>query len=289
MSGIQDDNGPLGLTMSPLKKPLEQAANNGVAPKRRSSVRCSILSDPRLSQLFELSSQLEALADSIEVMPSPRSSPRPPSRSTSTRVTSKLLLNGSKTPNGNQTLFPPMPVSATEEIKYEQLEDNANATANGDSATPDLNAAPAARYSLLSDMSTSSHAESTTLESLPSAHSILSESIMAGSITESMLGASADPWASQTLESPKSPKESVGAAAQPEKPIPAPPSCPPPPLPPGVTAVEPKTTEGWRERCHELEDSLSKFRDQAQSIRELLREKVGRLTAVQAHSELFYC
>ena len=38
--------------------------------KRKSTpTRYSILSDPRLSQLFALSSQLEALADSCEVAP----------------------------------------------------------------------------------------------------------------------------------------------------------------------------------------------------------------------------
>ena len=37
--------------------------------KRGSTTRYSILSDPRLSQLFALSSQLEALAQSIDVQP----------------------------------------------------------------------------------------------------------------------------------------------------------------------------------------------------------------------------
>ena len=37
--------------------------------RKSTSSRYSILSDPRLSQLFALSSQLEALADSCEVAP----------------------------------------------------------------------------------------------------------------------------------------------------------------------------------------------------------------------------
>ena len=49
--------------------------------KRRgggSPTRYSILSDPRLSQLFALSSQLEALAQSIDVQPNkPELPPKP--------------------------------------------------------------------------------------------------------------------------------------------------------------------------------------------------------------------
>lgn len=44
-------------------------APSGGSGKRGSTTRYSILSDPRLSQLFALSSQLEALAQSIDVQP----------------------------------------------------------------------------------------------------------------------------------------------------------------------------------------------------------------------------
>ena len=44
-------------------------ATSGGGGKRGSTTRYSILSDPRLSQLFALSSQLEALAQSIDVQP----------------------------------------------------------------------------------------------------------------------------------------------------------------------------------------------------------------------------
>ena len=44
-------------------------APSGGGGKRGSTTRYSILSDPRLSQLFALSSQLEALAQSIDVQP----------------------------------------------------------------------------------------------------------------------------------------------------------------------------------------------------------------------------
>ena len=37
----------------------------------------------------------------------------------------------------------------------------------------------------------------------------------------------------------------------------------------------PASEEEWAARCKDLELSLQKFRDQARSIRELLREKVG--------------
>ena len=45
------------------------AATAAGSGKRGSTTRYSILSDPRLSQLFALSSQLEALAQSIDVQP----------------------------------------------------------------------------------------------------------------------------------------------------------------------------------------------------------------------------
>ena len=37
-----------------------------------------------------------------------------------------------------------------------------------------------------------------------------------------------------------------------------------------------RSEEAWQARCLELEWSLQKFRDQAQNIREMLREKVGK-------------
>ena len=46
-----------------------ESAPSGGGGKRGSTTRYSILSDPRLSQLFALSSQLEALAQSIDVQP----------------------------------------------------------------------------------------------------------------------------------------------------------------------------------------------------------------------------
>ena len=49
--------------------------------------RYSILSDPRLSQLFALSSQLEALAQSIDVQP-PELPPKPPNFINNNHVTS---------------------------------------------------------------------------------------------------------------------------------------------------------------------------------------------------------
>jgi len=51
---------------------------------------------------------------------------------------------------------------------------------------------------------------------------------------------------------------------------------PPPPQPPPLTSdSSPDPTVAWQTRCVELEWSLQRFRDQAQSIRELLREKVS--------------
>ena len=57
-------------------------APSGGGGKRGSTTRYSILSDPRLSQLFALSSQLEALAQSIDVQPP--SSPNQPQKSKKT-------------------------------------------------------------------------------------------------------------------------------------------------------------------------------------------------------------
>ncbi len=41
-----------------------------------------------------------------------------------------------------------------------------------------------------------------------------------------------------------------------------------------------RTEDAWQSRCLELEWSLQKFRDQAQNIREMLREKVSEILII---------
>ncbi|XP_059087273.1 uncharacterized protein CG43867-like isoform X9 [Tigriopus californicus] len=217
-----------------------------MASGKRISARYSILSDPRLSQLFELSNQLEALADSIEVKPV---TPIPNPTSNIMESTQVVKSNGSKTPNGNQPLLSPKP-NGNFDIRYQRLvssvdESNPDFGGQGsDSATPDenpisLNSAPPSRYSIMSDMSTSSQAESTTLGSTPSGHSLLSDSLI-----QSGIGGGLDSWMSYSAPN---------------------------------DVHLPISDSGWQERCEELESSLQKFRDQAQSIRELLKEKLSEL------------
>ncbi len=70
-------------------------------PKSTSSTRYSILSDPRLSQLFDLSSQLEALAETAEI----RRASSAAAGDATKAPPSKQAVVGSKTPNGNQPLL----------------------------------------------------------------------------------------------------------------------------------------------------------------------------------------
>ena len=260
--------------------------NNQSVPKfgpvkgqhRRLSKRQSILSDPRLSQLFQLSSQLEDLANSIEVMPLPQQQQQQQQQQV-----------GSKTPNGNQPLLPTRPNGNSFEIQYERLEDSTYSAANGNDEDvldkETLNQPPPRRYSTMSDsnMSLSSQTESVTLESTPSAHSNLSAAIP----RDEEMAARGRPCQLESEEpihrgrpsqlaadlaflgQEKRVKELVdevlirsrsaghvnGLAA-------------------AGAAGQPTDQAAWQTRCHELEMSLQKFRDQAQNIRELLREKV---------------
>lgn len=191
---------------------------------KKASNRRSILSDPRLSQLFQLSSQLEALADSIEVKPLEEDDD-------GKKVNggggggSKAPLNGSKTPNGNQPLIPITASKREPCFEYERLESGGGGSELQcyDSNPPqqggqcyDPSAQATARYSAVSDscMSTSSQGAGSSSAATPS---------------EATRGEGAWP---------------AGEGA-------------------------------WQARCVELEWSLQKFRDQAQNIREMLREKVG--------------
>ena len=181
------------------------------------------MSDPRLSQLFELSNKLEELAESIGGQDKDKAgdppSPPPPKLPPKT-------INGNgpmpKTPNGNQPVLPP---KSSYEIQYERL---MNSSGDDEAAPPPQPQPPPLppRYSTVSEMSTSSPADDSvfTMESTPSAHSIhLAESLISKPHGEG-----------------DAPAEAV-----------------------------------WAARCAELEMSLQRFRDQAQNIREMLREKVS--------------
>ena len=170
--------------------------------------RHSVLSDPRLSQLFELSNQLEVLADSIS---------SDLAKDTSSATTSKQqqqqyntpVSNGNKTPNNNQPFRPMLAEGVSENhamINYRRLTDD-----NSENSTTISGSQRHKRSSVVSDdMSTSSGISA-----------IRSHAI--------------------------SPEEDVL----------------------GMDQV------AWQTRCVELEESLQKFRDQAQNIREMLREKVS--------------
>ena len=246
--------GPLFSEMEEEFKLLTDKSNGFiVANEERATTagkktkRYSILSDPRLSQLFQLSSQLEELAGSIEMMPTTTttttsSSPPPP------ELPPKMVANGNKTPNGNQPILPPRlpPKTASNgnsrhgggrasyEIQYQRLghseeDDEEVVDNNGAMEPPAPPPPPPPRYSAISDscMSTqSSQAE---------------DSMSAGNGLAS------------GLESSTPSAHSIH-------------------LPDASTGDNKDTT--WQARCIELELSLQKFRDQAQNIRELLREKV---------------
>ena len=202
--------------------------------------RRSILSDPRLSQLFQLSSQLEDLANSIEVRPVEKEQQQLQLQNNNAAKGGAKL----KTPNGNQPLLPlsaaaaapkpTTPSSSANGFNYRRLEDSERSFEEEDEYQPLPDGSdqppnppplpPPPRYSTVSDscMSTSSQADSTTTPS---------------SMTGSGFGTAKDP--------------------------------------PAAAAVEDGGGDAWQARCVELEWSLQKFREQAQNIREMLRDKVG--------------
>ena len=110
--------------MTPQKR---RAAGGGAG----SPTRYSILSDPRLSQLFALSSQLEALAQSIDVQP-PNSKPElPPKPIPQTFVNNN---NGIQSPSNSASPPPPIPpkfqnggersLEEKTSVKYTRLEED---------------------------------------------------------------------------------------------------------------------------------------------------------------------
>ena len=256
--------------------------------RRRHSARYSILSDPRLSQLFALSSQLEALAHTIEMEAAasvaiddlPESSTSTSTTTTATMLSSASaaskppdlppkpkfgLGQGSHTDRSNGNVFKPRPdPKKSSEIEYMRLEDTNDVlnffncdyenifeeedNEEGNGPPPGLDLVPPPRYSTISDsrMSTSSQAEST-----PSANSVLSDSC---------------PTMKADFEARDEPDE-------------------PDMLWPDVEdrledQPKPKTESEWQARCVELELALQRFRDQAQNIRELLREKVSAVVCL---------
>ena len=263
---------------------------------KRSSTRYSILSDPRLSQLFALSSQLEALAQSISEETSaadhdptstasdgleknpptspPALPPKPPFNNIRPHQMSFQLNNNfPPPPTSPPPSLPPKlglinngnTISNVTNIKYERLEDEDNA--GSEAATPSVNnssAAPPPRYSITSDnsrMSLSSQGEGQ--DTTPSGHSLLSDSILL-QVSSGGVAEEADTPNSDSLE------VHVGTSqASPEKGrIDL----------DGVKAIKtekvPETEAEWQARCLELELALQKFRDQAHNIRKLLRDKV---------------
>lgn len=111
------------MTPTAVASSSTAAAKNGSGGRRGSTTRYSILSDPRLSQLFALSSQLEALAQSIDVQPPP-----PPASSKKKQQSQELK----PTTLEQRPELPPKQASLTnnnisnnvqETFKYRRLED----------------------------------------------------------------------------------------------------------------------------------------------------------------------
>ena len=270
---------PTKMTTPMSSTPTKSSVDIKVAEiRRRHSARYSILSDPRLSQLFALSSQLEALAHTIEMeaaasvaideLPESSMSTATPGPASAATKPPHLppkpkfgLGQGSLTDRSNGNVFKPRPdPKKSSEIQYMRLDDTNDVlnffncdyenifednedNEEGNGAPPGLDLVPPPRYSIISDsrMSTSSQAEST-----PSANSVLSDSC---------------PTMKADFEARDEPDE-------------------PDMLWPDVEdrpedQPKPKNESEWQARCVELELALQRFRDQAQNIRELLREKVS--------------
>ena len=136
--------------MTPAKATSLGCANK--AGNSTSTSRYSILSDPRLSQLFALSSQLEALAQSIEVQPpsQPQQPPDLPPKPSSL-INNNNSLQSSKQSSGKDSSThqpPPIPVKLnhsargilvenqdlekSSEVKYTRLQENPEDEENND-------------------------------------------------------------------------------------------------------------------------------------------------------------
>ena len=276
-------NSPPPLTTSTKSSAVDKKS---AEIRRRSSARYSILSDPRLSQLFALSTQLEALAHSIELEAAVTAAGAVSSASADTSKPPELppkpkfgnsiydrsngnVVSTLKSRRNPPPQTPPKPNQYVDkkstEIQYTRLQNNSETVdevlnffdydyenlfeedeeeeeENGDDGAPSLDLIPPPRYSTISDsrMSTSSQAEST-----PSANSVLSDSCP----TMKAEFDSRDEVDEQELLWPD-----VEDRLE-DQPL-------------------PKTESEWQARCMELEMALQRFRDQAQNIRELLREKV---------------
>jgi hypothetical protein len=284
-------NSPPPLTSTPSTK--NSAVDKKSAEiRRRSSARYSILSDPRLSQLFALSTQLEALAHSIEleaavsasgaVSSASGDSSKPPELPPKPKFGNSIYdrSNGNVVSTLKSRRNPPPPTppkpnqyvdkKSSTEIQYTRLQNNSESVdevlnffdydyenlfeedededaENGGDGAPNLDLIPPPRYSTISDsrMSTSSQAEST-----PSANSVLSDSC-------------------PTMKAEFDSRDEVDEQEL---------------LWPDVEdrlddQPQPKNESEWQARCMELEMALQRFRDQAQNIRELLREKVRSKSA----------
>ena len=115
-----------------------------------STSRYSILSDPRLSQLFALSSQLEALAQSIEVQPQPQQPPDLPPKPSSLINNNNSLQSSKQSSEKDSSTHqpPPIPVKLnhsargilgenqdlekSSEVKYTRLQENPEDEENND-------------------------------------------------------------------------------------------------------------------------------------------------------------
>ena len=293
------------MSVTGSEKAMAMSPKLSTKNQRKSTTRHSILSDPRLSQLFALSTQLEALADSIgqdttssSASSLPSLSPKLPHHSSINPPPpippkQHLGINGNMPElNCNDIHAPPRPpkpvhvrslgynhsLSDISDIRYERLSstddledqqeefrsilDNECNVDAGEFIPLVINGPGPPRYSQMSDyqMSTSSQAGST-----PSAHSVLSSEFLLSSpgppppppppLSEVSSDKTASEWL-DCLDLTVSNEDDDSTAS----------TCK------TKSSVVPK--DHWQTRCVELEHALQKFRDQAQSIRELLRDKV---------------
>lgn len=105
----------------------EKMTPSGVGSKKQqqqrgSTTRYSILSDPRLSQLFALSSQLEALAQSIDVQPSAKSTQSGPKKCSNNNhmMTSALMSSSTPQSTSDHAILDDQQETS---VKYRRLQD----------------------------------------------------------------------------------------------------------------------------------------------------------------------
>lgn len=295
--------GPTGSQQATTRNGKDFQINDADNSKNRCEGQQRLPSDPRLSQLLAISSHLEALAECLDFDPHDAAPMLPLKRGLQTETYQGYEFMGDFSPQeppelpprANHSVPPPPPTPArgcqVKDALEVGLDDEEIPKCFPRDAPLSLNAAPPPRYSIMSDSQTSSSTRSATLGSSPTSgqSSDGSSEVVGQQRTKGTKdskvprGVRPDLKAEigKAIDKIFDPRRtgSGGERAVDQKLVPPDPDfcwsmVSRGPQPDGAADLELDPAACWQSRCMELEFSLQRFRDQAQSIRELLRDKV---------------